>query len=153
MLPLPDLFPPDAPEYIERSPKLAASHHKAMDAIGHCRTGASGSSLSAGGSGGPHHHIAHACGKRHWPPGQPHQAAPWWHRQLDQQLPGPYFLITCTVPEALRPLCRSRSRLAYQPLVSASSQALQRLAKEPRFLGTTLPGFTGLLHTWGRPLP
>jgi hypothetical protein len=74
------------------------------------------------------------------------------HSQLDKQLPGPYFLITFTVPEALRPFCRSRSRLAYQTLFSASSQALKRLAKEPRFIGTTLPGFTGILHTWGRQL-
>jgi len=74
------------------------------------------------------------------------------HNQLAQQLPGAYCLITCTVPEALRPLCRAHPRLASQSLFSASSQALKRLAKAPRFLGTTLPGFPGILHTWGRHL-
>jgi Putative transposase len=37
-------------------------------------------------------------------------------------------------------------------MLKASSQALKRLAKAERFIGTTLPGFTGILHTWGRQL-
>ncbi len=147
-----DIFTTYAPEYRERYPNLPASHHKALDAICHCRTGAYGYSLYACNSCGHHHHIAHACGNRHCPQCQHHKAAQWLHSQLDNQLPGPYFLITFTVPEALRPLCRSHPRLAYQTLFLASSQALKRLAKEPRFIGTTLPGFTGILHTWGRQL-
>ena len=153
MITMSDIFTPYAPESIERSPNLPASHHKAIDAICRCRTGAYGSSLSACESCGQPHHIAHACGHRHGPPCQHQQAAPWLHNQLDTQLPGPYFLIPFTVPEALRPLCRSHPRLAYQSLFSASSQALKRLAKDPRFLGTTLPGFPGILPTWGRPWP
>jgi hypothetical protein len=152
MLTLTAIFTTYAPEYIERYPNLPASHHKALDAICHCRTGAYGYSLSACESCGRHHHIAHACGNRHGPQCQHQKAAQWLHSQLDTQLPGPYFLITFTVPEALRPFCRSHPRLAYQALFSASSQALKRLAKEPRFIGTTLPGFTGILPTWGRQL-
>jgi hypothetical protein len=34
----------------------------------------------------------------------------------------------------------------------ASSLALKRLATDERFIGTDLPGFTGVLHTWGRQL-
>jgi hypothetical protein len=75
------------------------------------------------------------------------------HNQLDTQLPGASFLITCTVPEALRPLCRSHPRLASQSLCRGRAQALKRLAKDPPFLGTMLPGFTGILHTWGRQRP
>jgi hypothetical protein len=30
--------------------------------------------------------------------------------------------------------------------------ALKRLAQDERFIGTDLPGFTGVLHTWGRQL-
>ena len=152
MITMRDIFTPYAPESIERSPTLPASHHTAIDAICRCRTGAYGSSLYACESCGQHHHIAHACGHRHCPQCQHQKAAQWLHNQLDKQLPGPYFLITFTVPEALRPLCRSHPRLAYQSLFSASSQALKRLAKDPRFIGTTLPGFPGILHTWGRPL-
>src|SRR3989442_8638399 len=135
MLTMSDLFTPYAPEYSERSPNLPASHHKAIDAIGRCRTGAYGSSLSACESCGQPHHIAHACGNRHCPQCQHQKAAQWLHNQLDTQLPGPSFLLTFTVPEALRPLCHSHPRLAYQSLFSASSQALTRLAKAPRFIG------------------
>jgi Putative transposase/Transposase zinc-binding domain len=152
MITMSDIFTPYTPEYIERYPNLPASHHKAIDAICRCRTGAYGYSLYACESCGQHHHIAHAWGNRHCPQCQHQKAAQWLHNQLAQQLPGPYFLITFTVPEALRPFCRSHPRLAYQSLFSASSQALKRLAKDPRFIGTTLPGFTGILHTWGRQL-
>jgi hypothetical protein len=37
--------------------------------------------------------------------------------------------------------------------LQASATALKRLAKDERFIGTDLPGFTGVLHTWGRQLP
>ena len=72
--------------------------------------------------------------------------------QLEKQLPGPHFLIPFTVPEPLRPFIRSHQRTAYQALFKASSAALKRLAKDARFIGTHLPGFTGVLHTWGKQL-
>jgi hypothetical protein len=147
-----DIFTAYASEYIARYPNLPASHHKAIDAICRCRTGAYGYSLYACQRCQQQHYIAHACGNRHCPQCQHHKAVQWLHNQLDKQLPGPYFLITFTVPEALRPFCRSHPRLAYQTLFTASSQALKRLAQDPRFVGTTLPGFTGILHTWGRQL-
>jgi hypothetical protein len=37
-------------------------------------------------------------------------------------------------------------------MFKASSEALKRLARDARFIGTDLPGFTGILHTWGRHL-
>jgi len=37
-------------------------------------------------------------------------------------------------------------------LFQASATALKRLAHDERFIGTDLPGFTGVLHTWGRQL-
>jgi hypothetical protein len=37
-------------------------------------------------------------------------------------------------------------------MFNASSLALKRLAKDERFIGTDLPGFTGVLPTWGRQL-
>jgi hypothetical protein len=37
-------------------------------------------------------------------------------------------------------------------MFKASSEALKRLARDARFIGTDLPGFPGILHTWGRQL-
>jgi hypothetical protein len=36
--------------------------------------------------------------------------------------------------------------------LQASATARKRLATDARFIGTDLPGFTGVLHTWGRQL-
>ena len=74
----------------------------------------------------------------------------WFHYHLEKQLPGPHFLRTFTVPEPLRPFIRSQQRLAYHALCTAAAEALKRLAKDERFIGTALPGLTGVLHTRGR---
>jgi Putative transposase len=47
---------------------------------------------------------------------------------------------------------RSHQHLASPARFKAASTALQRLAHDERFLGTHLPGFPGVLHTWGRQL-
>jgi hypothetical protein len=147
------IFTAYAPEYIARHPHLPSAHLKAIDALCRCRTGACGSSLSACPTCGQHHRLHHACGHRHCPQCQHHKAQQWLPHQLRKPLPGLYFLSTFTVPEALRPFCRSPPTLASPALCKASSAALKRLAKAPRFMGTTLPGFPGILPTWGRQLP
>lgn len=38
-------------------------------------------------------------------------------------------------------------------MFKASSESIKALVKDPRFVGTELPGFTGVLHTWGRMMP
>ncbi|RJP60790.1 MAG: transposase [Deltaproteobacteria bacterium] len=35
-------------------------------------------------------------------------------------------------------------------MFTASAGAIKKLAKDPRFIGTDLAGFSGVLHTWGR---
>ena len=100
---------------------------------------------------GGQHRVHHSCGNRHCPQCQQHKTQQWLHHHLDTQLPGPHFLITFTVPETLRPFLRSHQRLAYHAMFHASALALKRLAKDERFIGTDLPGFPGVLHTWGRP--
>ena len=141
-----------APEYLERYPHLPTAHRKVIRAIQNCRSGHDGHSLSQCQRCGPHHRVQHACGHRHCPQCQQHTTQQWLQHHLEQQLPGPHFLLTFTVPETLRPFIRAHQRLAYHALFHASAAALKRLAKDARFIGTPLPGFTGVLHTWGRQL-
>lgn len=147
-----DIFKAYALEYLERFPHLPLSHRKTITAICHCQSGHYGHSLYQCQSCGGQHRGNHSCGNRHCPQCQHHTTQLWLLRHLDKQLPGPHFLITCTVPQTLRPFIRSHPRMAYHALFKASSTALKRLAKDERFIGTPLPGFTGVLHTWGRQL-
>jgi Putative transposase/Transposase zinc-binding domain len=147
-----DLFNAFAPEYLERYPHLPTSHHKVISAIQNCRSGHYGHSLYQCPSCGKHHRVNHSCGNRHCPQCQHHKTQQWLAHHLEKQLPGPHFLITFTVPETLRPFIRSHQRLAYHAMFHASSEALKRLAKDERFIGTDLPGFLGVLPTWGRQL-
>jgi hypothetical protein len=152
MTTLRDIFTAFAPEYLERYPHLPLSHRKVIHAIQQCQSGHYGHSLYQCESCGKQHRVNHSCGNRHCPQCQQHKTQQWLHHHLEKQLPGPHFLITFTVPEPLRSFLRSHQRRAYQAMFHASSGALKRLAKDERFIGTDLPGFTGVLHTWGRQL-
>jgi hypothetical protein len=152
MTTLRDIFTAFAPEYLARYPDLPTSHHKVISAIQHGQSGQYGHSLSQCPSCGGQHRVHHSCGNRHCPQCQQHTTQQWLSHHLEHQLPGPHFLLTFTVPETRRPFIRSHQRIAYHAMFTASSLALKRLAKDERFIGTDLPGFLGVLHTWGRQL-
>jgi Putative transposase/Transposase zinc-binding domain len=152
MTTLRDIFTAFAPEYLERYPTLPTAHRKAISAIQQCQSGHYGYSLYQCQSCGEKHRVNRSGGNRHCPQCQQHKTQQWLQHHLAKQLPGPHFLLTFTVPETLRPFIRSQQRIAYQALFQASATALKRLAKDERFIGTDLPGFTGVLHTWGRQL-
>ena len=147
-----DLFTALAPESLERSPQLPLAHRQVLSAIQPCQSGHDGHSRSPCPRGGVHHRVHHACGTRHCPQGQQHTTPPGLQHHLATHLPGPHCLLTCTVPEPLRPFLRSPQRLAYQALLQASSLALKRLAKDEPCIGTDLPGCTGVWPPWGRQL-
>lgn len=150
-----ELFRAFAPEYVARFPNLPLPHRKAIDAIRACRSGALGSTVyrCTDTDCGHTHFVHRSCGNRHCPQCQAHKTRQWLASQLDRKLPGPHFLLTFTVPEGLRDFVRSHPRVGYDALFEASSGALKKLARNPRFLGSDLIGFTGVLHTWGRALP
>ena len=140
------------PEYLEHYPQLPLAHRKVISAIQQCQSGHYGHSLYQCHDCGEQHRVYHSCGNRHCPQCQHHKTQQWLQHHLDKQLPGPHFLLTFTVPEPLRPFIRAHQRPAYHAMFHASATALKRLAADARFVGTALPGFTGVLHTWGRQL-
>ena len=60
-------------------------------------------------------------------------------------------MVTFTLPQALRRIARSNQREIYNLLFRCAAEALQALARDPRFVGGQI-GMVGVLHTWGRDL-
>lgn len=148
-----DIFRVHAPEYLARfGASLPSEHRKAIAAIISCRTPESGTTFFQCEACGERHAIHRSCGNRHCPTCQHHKARQWLERNLDRRLPGHHFMITFTVPEQIRRFIRSNQRAAYAALFRASSEAMKKLVLDPKFMGGDLPGFFGVLHTWGRTL-
>jgi hypothetical protein len=123
-----------------------------LERILRCRTAALGGQLFRCSECGDFHYQYHSCNDRHCPQCGQADADDWLARQRQRLLlPVSYFLVTFTVPGALRPWIRSHLQHGLDVLFSASAQALQDLAANPKRLGAQL-GMLGVLHTWSRTL-
>jgi hypothetical protein len=143
-----------APEYLERfGSSMPARQRQVLKKILSCRTPALGGQLfQCPDCAASFAYRYHSCNDRHCPQcGQP-DADAWLERQKARLLlPVPYFLLTFTVPEALRLFIRSNLRIALDLFFAVTARALQDLAGNPRRLGARL-GMLGVLHTWSRTL-
>lgn len=148
-----DIFCQFGPEYLHHhSERIPNEHRKVIHAIINCRSGEFGFTIYHCQHCGEHHLVNRSCGNRHCPNCQHHRTQHWLAKQTARALPAHHFLITFTVPEQVRDFIRSNQKAAYNAMFQASSEALKRLARDERFIGTDLPGFIGVLHTWGRQL-
>jgi hypothetical protein len=148
-----EIFSTFAAEYLQRySNTMPKTHRKVIDAIIACRTEACGIAFyQCEGCAEPQQFFV-SCGNRHCPTCQYNKSQQWLQTQIQRQLPGHHFLITFTVPEQLRSFIRQHQRLGYSALLKSSSAAIKKLATDPKHIGADLPGFFGVLHTWGRTL-
>jgi hypothetical protein len=140
-----------APDYLRRfGAAMPARQRAVLQTIRSCRTPARGGELFACPDGHGFDYRYHSCNDRHCPLCGQSDTDHWLQRQRQRLLlPTPYFLVTFTVPEALRRFLRSNLRLGLDRLFAASAQALQDLAAKR--LGAQL-GMLGVLHTWSRTL-
>lgn len=148
-----EIFRTYAPEYLNLHGKaMPAEHKKVIAAMLACKTEVNGSLVYECEDCGERHTLFRSCGNRHCPQCQHHKSRQWLERQLNRQLPGHHFMVTFTVPEEIREFMRSHQRIAYAALFAASTDAMKKLAQDPKYIGGDLPGFFGVLHTWGRQL-
>ena len=142
-----------APAYQKRfDARMPARHRQVLNTILSCRTPARGGQLFQCPDCAAFHYRYYSCNDRHCPQCGQTDADDWLERQRARLLlPVPFFLITFTVPEALRRFLRSNQLIGLNLLFGASAQALQDLAANPRRLGAQL-GMLGVLHTWSRTL-
>jgi hypothetical protein len=148
-----EIFSTFGPEYLQRyATTMPRGHRKVIDAIIACRTEACGIAFyQCEGCTEPQQFFV-SCGNRHCPTCQYNKSQQWLQTQIQRQLPGHHFLITFTVPEQLRSFMRQNQRVGYAALFKASSDAIKKLALDRKYIGADLPGFFGVLHTWGRTL-
>ena len=146
-----EIFTDYGPEYLmQYGTNMPLNHKKVIHAINDCRTEKYGINIYECQKCGKQHVILRSCGNRHCPTCQNHKTRQWVEKQMKKQLPGHHFMITFTVPQQIRSFIRSNQKKTYAALFSASSQALKKLALDERYVGGDLPGFFGVLHTWGR---
>jgi Transposase zinc-binding domain len=95
-----------------------------LERILRCRTAALGGQLFRCSECGDRHYQYHSCNDRHCPQCGQADADDWLARQRQRLLlPVSYFLVTFTVPGALRPWIRSHLQSGLDVLFSASAQA------------------------------
>jgi len=140
-------------EYIEQFPgNIPFEHLKVISAIQRCKTRFSGVNTHQCNNCGKVHTIYRSCGNRNCPVCQHHRNMQWLDKRLKEQLPGPYFMVTFTIPKQIRDYMRSSQGEAYNAFFRASSETLKALITNPKYVGGDIPGFFGVLHTWGRQL-
>ena len=145
-----DIFQTYGPAYLARyGERMPTVHKKVMGAIQHCRTGTYGTALYRCDDCGSAHAVACSCGNRHCPTCQQGKAEHWLAKQQQKRLPCHYFLLTVTVPPGLHRVVRRHQRIGYAGLFSSAHKAIQKLARDARFLGTSRIVLTAVLHTWG----
>lgn len=147
-----DIFRLHGPAYRAKyANRMPPSHLRTMHDIESCRTPSLGGEVYLCNECEHYSYSYHSCKNRHCPKCQNQQASDWLERQKDSLLPVRHFMVTFTLPAALRGLARSHQKTLYNILFRASSRALLQLASDPRFVGAQI-GMVGVLHTWTRDL-
>jgi hypothetical protein len=135
----------------QREDQIPSRHRQVMRAIERCRTEALGGHIYQCQRCEETRYRYHSCRNRHCPKCQHEKAQQWLAAQQALLLPVPYYLLTFTLPAALRDVALRHQALLYHLLFRTSSAAAQSLAQDPRFVGGQI-GLIGALHTWGRNL-
>ena len=147
-----EIFRENKKEYLQKFGKrIPTNHFKTIDAIINCRTSVMGGDVYYCETCMKYHYSYHSCKNRHCPKCGNEDSEKWLEKQMRKLLPVNYFLVTFTIPEELRFVCRSNQKLFYSILFKASSEALKILLNDPKYAGGK-SGFTGVLHTWTRQL-
>jgi hypothetical protein len=132
---------------------MGAAQRRAVWAITHCRTAVMGGHLHGCGQCGAREFHFHSCNHRSCPQCGRDATSQWVQRQLGKRVGAPYFMVTFTLPEELRPLFFTDAEAdMYRIFFAAAASALSATLGNPRWLGATTSGFTMVLHTWNQRL-
>ena len=150
MLEVADIFRLHGAVYRARfGDRLRLAQKRAMRDIEACRTAFFGGHLNQCDRCGHKLYVYHSCRNRHCPKCHHQQTERWLEKQRARLLPCYYSLLTFTLPSELRPLARAHPKKLYGLLMSCAAAAVQKLCRDPRWLGAGI-GCLAVLHTWTR---
>jgi hypothetical protein len=131
--------------------RISPGQWRALHAITGCRTGHCGDLVLQ--CPDCRHLTAQprSCGHRACNRCQQQCAQDWLARQTRKLLPVPYFLVTFTLPEELRPLAQRHGRVVYDLLMQCAASTLQRFGRNAKG-GEAALGLCAVLHTHTRRL-
>jgi hypothetical protein len=141
------------PDFLNADPVLSQEQSRALGAIRHCRTQVMGGEVYACPHCGERHFAYHSCNHKACPQCGRQATQNWVRGELDKRVHAPYFMVNFTLPSELRGLFFGPTAVqAFNAFFSASSKALAQVLARPKWLGATVSGFTGALHTWNQRL-
>jgi hypothetical protein len=138
------------PAYVAAaSGPIPVRHWRAVEAVLSCRTPRRGGHVHLCAQCSKHYFQYHSCNHRSCPSCGAAKQQEWSAKQEARLLPVPYYLVTLTVPEPLRPVFLKYPKELYPIFFSEAAAALQLLFANPKFVGGQA-GFIAVLHTWTR---
>jgi hypothetical protein len=132
-------------------PVLTSAQNQALQDIQHCRTAFFGGHVHQCGHCGREIYSYHSCRNRSCPKCHHNQTERWLAAQRKRLPACSYYLLTFTLPRELHAIARAHPKNVYSLLIRTAAAALQKLARDPRFLGARL-GALAVLHSWTRAL-
>ncbi|MGH9884396.1 MAG: IS91 family transposase [bacterium] len=149
---LADLVRHAGPAYLDaRAGRLSGAQRRALADIADCRTAAMGGTVLRCDTCGARTYHYHSCRNRHCPTCQEDRAQDWLARTQARLLPCDHYLLTFTLPSALRSVARQHPRIVYDALLREAAAAVLTLANDRQWVGG-MPGILAVLHTWSRTL-
>ena len=147
-----DIFRASGAAYrAQQAGHLSFGQLRVMSAIEACRTAALGGHVSRC-EDCAHLDVAYnSCRNRHCPKCQASAAYDWLEARRAELLPVPYYHVVFTMPAAIAGIAYTNKAVIYDALFKAASEALLRIAADPKHLGAKI-GVTMVLHTWGSAL-
>lgn len=145
-----DIFQKYGLEYI-KTHKLSKEQWKVYNAIISCKTLSLGIHTITCKECGETHTGLNSCRNRHCPNCQSYAREKWVEKESSYILDCSYFHIVTTIPSELNEIVLYNTKICYDILFKATSEAILELSNDPKWLGAKV-GITSVLHTWGQTL-
>lgn len=145
-----DIFREYGLEYIKKN-KLSKEQWKVYNSIINCKTHSLGIHTITCDECGEIHTGLNSCRNRHCPNCQAYAREKWIEKESSYILDCPYFHIVTTIPSELNEIVLYNTKICYDILFKATSEAILELSNDSKWLGAKV-GITSVLHTWGQTL-